>query len=364
MKKILALVLALCMVFALCACGQQAAAPAAAPAAEAPAAEEAAAPAEEAPAAEEPAAAATHKLGMGVVVSTDSTADANAQVDATVAAVVVDANGVIEACAIDCAQNKMDVTEGTVDTAKTFLSKMELGDDYNMVKFSGCTYEWYEQAAAFAAYCVGKTAADIEGMETVVNEEGHQVTVDEELYATCSISIGDFIGAVVKACNDEWAKEFTADSFKLGVACISDASESTDPTDDADGSVNMYTNFGAAAVAEDGTVLASVNDAIQPKIAFTKDGAVGEATFNGTKRELGENYNMVKFAGAIAEWDAQSDAFSTYITGKTAADIEGLETEINEEGHAVSTDPELLAGCTMSIAPMQAVVVKAIGNAK
>ena len=54
MKKIFALVLALCMVFALAACGQQAApAPAAeAPAAEAPAAE---APAAEAPAAEAPA---------------------------------------------------------------------------------------------------------------------------------------------------------------------------------------------------------------------------------------------------------------------------------------------------------------------
>ena len=50
MKRILALVLALCMTFALCACGTTAPA---APAAEAPAAEE---PAAEAPAAEEPAA--------------------------------------------------------------------------------------------------------------------------------------------------------------------------------------------------------------------------------------------------------------------------------------------------------------------
>ncbi len=53
MKKILALALALCMIFALCACGQQAAP---APAAEAPAAE---APAAEAPAAEAPAAEQT-----------------------------------------------------------------------------------------------------------------------------------------------------------------------------------------------------------------------------------------------------------------------------------------------------------------
>ena len=54
MKKILALAMALCMIFALCACGSSASAPAAeAPAAEAPAAE-AAAPAEaEAPAEED-----------------------------------------------------------------------------------------------------------------------------------------------------------------------------------------------------------------------------------------------------------------------------------------------------------------------
>ena len=53
MKKLIALLLALVMVFALCACGQQAApAPAAEKPAEAPAAE---APAAEAPAAEEAA---------------------------------------------------------------------------------------------------------------------------------------------------------------------------------------------------------------------------------------------------------------------------------------------------------------------
>lgn len=53
MKKILALMLALCMVFALAACGEAASDPSAAPASEAPASE---APASEAPASEEPAA--------------------------------------------------------------------------------------------------------------------------------------------------------------------------------------------------------------------------------------------------------------------------------------------------------------------
>ena len=55
MKKILALLLALCMIFALAACGENAAPAKEEPKAEEPAAE---APAAEAPAAEEPAAEA------------------------------------------------------------------------------------------------------------------------------------------------------------------------------------------------------------------------------------------------------------------------------------------------------------------
>ena len=76
MKKILALVLAMCMVLALCACGQQAA-PAAAPAAEGPAA------AAEAPAAADPAKEPYHvKLSMSTLMvvpaveATQSVADA------------------------------------------------------------------------------------------------------------------------------------------------------------------------------------------------------------------------------------------------------------------------------------------------
>ena len=66
MKKLLALVLALCMVVALCACG---AAPAAAPAAEAPAAE---APAAEAPAAEPAAEVTTYKVGISIYQFNDN----------------------------------------------------------------------------------------------------------------------------------------------------------------------------------------------------------------------------------------------------------------------------------------------------
>ena len=308
---------------------------------------------------------AEYKLGMGVVVSTDSSSDNNAQVDATVATVVTDANGKIVLCRLDCAQNKMDVTGGAVDTAKTFLTKRELGDDYNMVKYSDATLEWYQQAENFEAYCVGKTADEIAGIETKVNEEGYNVAVDETLYASCSISIEDFIGAVVKACSDEKGQTFKASGeLKLGLAAITTAAESTPATDTDPAAVKMYTDFGATVVGADGKILAAITDSIQPVVNADKEGKIVDSTFKGTKRELGSDYGMVAYGNAIAEWDAQAQAFANYTVGKTADEVMGLDTTTNAEGYQVSTDETLLASCTMAIDGMQAAIATAVNNAR
>ena len=92
-----------------------------------------------------------YKLGMGVSVSTASTKEGHAQVDATVATVVTDADGKIVMCRLDCAQNKMDVEDGEVDTAAQYETKRELRERYNMVAYSDAKYEWFEQAEAFEA---------------------------------------------------------------------------------------------------------------------------------------------------------------------------------------------------------------------
>ena len=360
MKKIFAFLLLACMVFSLAACGAAPAAPAEQPA-EAPAAEPA-----EAPAAEpEAPAAAEYQLGLGVSLNMDSSDTNNAQVDATTAAVVLDAEGKIVCARIDVAQNKMDVTDGEVDTEAAFLTKFEKGYDYNMVKFSDATLEWFEQAAAFEEYVVGKTAAEVEGMETVTNEEGHQVTTDEALYASCSISISEFKEAVVKACNDEQGMSFTAAGpFTLGLAINSTADESTAATAEEDGVVKMYSEYGAVVVGEDGTILAALTDATQPQIKINTDGEIVETVFKGTKRELKEDYNMVKFSDATLEWYEQAKNFVDYVIGKTADELSATETVINEEGHQVFADESLYAGVSISVDGMINVIVKAVGNAR
>ena len=229
MKKFLALALALVMVFAFTACK-----------AETPnTPEDDKTPAtdnkdNENKDSETPATEAEYKLGMGISVSMASSAENNAQVDATVATVVLDAEGKIVSCRIDVAQNKMTVTDGAVDTAKEFKTKMELGDAYGMAgkidnNGDGVMKEWYDQTKAFEAYVVGKTGAEVEAMQTQ-ELNGHNVTVDEALFsAGCSMDIVEFKNAVVAACKDEQGMSFkTADAFTLGVEVLSLGIETLD----------------------------------------------------------------------------------------------------------------------------------------
>ena len=307
---------------------------------------------------------AEYTLGMGVVVSTDSSNTNSAQVDATVAAVILDKDGKIVDCRIDCAQSKMDVTDGEVDPAKEFLSKVELKEDYNMVKFSDATLEWYQQAANFEAFTVGKTAEEVVGTETVLNDSGHTVFVDETLRASVSISVADMQAAVAKACADDQAVTFTASGdVTFGLACNTKADESVAATEDEEGVVKMYTEFAAVVLDSEGKVLACVEDAIQPQIKIDDDGEIGDITFRGTKRELKEDYNMVKFSNATLEWYQQAANFAAYASGKTAEELAATETVLNEEGHQVFADETLLASVSISVDGMTNVLLKAIGYA-
>ena len=91
--------------------------------------------------AEEPSGA--FKLGLGVNLSTASSRDGSAQVDATTAAVVLDDEGRIVAVKIDVAQNKMDVSYGEVDPEAAFPTKLEKGEDYGMRGRSAIEKEWF-----------------------------------------------------------------------------------------------------------------------------------------------------------------------------------------------------------------------------
>ncbi len=347
MKKILALVLALAMVATLAACGG--------------------------------ASEAEYKLGMGISVSLDSSADADvekdkgatAQADATVAVVVLDKDGKIVAADLDCAQTKVTVKDGKiVDKDKVDVrTKKEKKEDYNMKGASPIGKEWYEQAAAFVEKMIGKTVADIEAI-TTEEKNGHQVATDADLYAACTMDITAFQAAFVAACKDAQGKTFTAaEGFKLGLDVDTVVSGSTD-AGEKNATAQLYSTFGAIVVDADGKTVAALVDEIQPKVEVDADGKIAAKNYVNTKRNLKEDYNMVKYSPegtCIAEWYVQAADLTDYIAEKamTATEIKAIATaDTRKDGYMRPTDADLAAVCTMQIAGYQTVLANAADAAK
>lgn len=119
-----------------------------------------------------------------------------AQLDCDVIALTVK-DDVITSCYIDAVQAKVQFdAEGTITTDLTapVQTKNQLGENYGMVAWGGASYEWDQQAASFAAYVTGKTAAEVAGIAVT---EGKPSEAD--LASSVTIAIGGFQALVAKA---------------------------------------------------------------------------------------------------------------------------------------------------------------------
>ena len=151
------------------------------------------------------AAADAFKLGLAVDTNVSGSTAESAQLYSTFAAVAVDADGKVLAAIVDAIQPKVAFdADGNVGE-KTFKdTKRVLKEDYNMKGVSASMgtieggAEWYEQAESFTNAMVGKTAADITAIETEVKND-HNVAVDAELYAGCTMDITAFKADLAEA---------------------------------------------------------------------------------------------------------------------------------------------------------------------
>ena len=107
-------------------------------------------------------------------------------------AIVFDESGKIVAARFDSAQPKFALNEAKTDmvAVNRVDTKVELGDNY-----TGMSDSWKDEAAAFEAFLVGKTAADIAALEFVVDG------ADAGLVAGCTMlsSMPVFKALVAKA---------------------------------------------------------------------------------------------------------------------------------------------------------------------
>lgn len=148
-------------------------------------------------------ATADDLLGLAIVDNIAKSKDAGdqdglAQTYTTYAAVTVGADGKITSCLLDASQANVNFDKTgkiTTDLSVSVKTKNELKADYGMQKASKIGKEWYEQAASYAVYVIGKTGDEVSGI--AVDESGK--ATDAELLAGVTVSIGSFNEVVAKA---------------------------------------------------------------------------------------------------------------------------------------------------------------------
>lgn len=305
------------------------------------------------------------KTGLGIrsnaKASKAATTDEEgvAQAESAVAAVLVDADGKIVACVIDQQQTKIPFDQsGKLKTSAdaTYKTKAEQGDAYGMKKASSIGKEWYEQAAAFADYTVGKTIAEIKGI--AVNEKG--APSDKELSASVTVAVGDFVGAVEAAVQN--ARVLGAkQGDKLGLGIVTDIAKSTD-AGDSEGLAQAESAYAAGTFDADGTITSCALDGSQIKVSFDKSGKItGDPNaVQKTKNEIGDEYGMKEASSIGKEWYEQARAFADYATGKTVAALRGIA--LTEKG--APADSELAASVTLAVGDFITVLEKASSHAK
>ena len=148
----------------------------------------------------------TLKLGFHTAqTTTDAEGDKNGsnELVTTIFAAAVDAEGKIVAATSDCVQVTFGFTAAgasTFDTSKAVQTKKELGSNYGMSAYGtdlngdGVVKEWFEQAAAFDAACVGKTAADLNAL---LGEDSYHGNADLQT-AGCTMGVADLVKAAAK----------------------------------------------------------------------------------------------------------------------------------------------------------------------
>ena len=315
----------------------------------------------------EPTAAVSEgavKTGLAVITtaadSTSATAEAAGAVklDSTLVAVTVDDEGIITSCAIDSIPATVNVdATGTItsDLTAAVPTKNELGENYGMVAWGGAIAEWDAQVAALCSYAVGKT---VDQLKNGAIDETGKAPEGSELASSATIYLGGFVSGIEAAVNN--ATHLGAEAGdELKLVTLNKLSSSTNATAEAAGCVQLDGDI-AALTVKDGIITSCIIDSVQAKVNFDTTGTITSdlAAQIPSKNQLGENYGMVAWGGAIAEWNVQAASFASYVTGKTADQVAGIA--INEATKPADGS-DLASSVTISIGGFQALIAKAFG---
>ena len=297
------------------------------------------------------------KTGLAIVASVAKSENGKmADYDVTQVAVLVDDEGVIRDCVIDGIATKVNFDENgviTSDLTTAVSTKNELGANYGMVAWGGAIAEWDAQADALAQYAVGKT---VEELKSGAVDETGKAPAGTDLATKATIYLGGYVSAIEAAVEN--AKHLGAEAGdELRLTSINSIGSSANATAEKAGVAQLDIDATAITV-KNGKITSCYIDSMQAKVNFDNKGVITTDLTAPvqTKNQLGENYGMVAWGGAIAEWDAQAASFAEYVTGKTAAEVAGIA--VNEK--TAPTDADLATSVTIAIGGFQTLLEKAL----
>ena len=309
-------------------------------------------------------------LGVGTYASASDTAasesekdgeivkvDGKGELAVTAIAITVGRDGIITECKLDSINAAISYTDtGLGKAAANYMTKRELGYDYNMSKFGiysdfdgdGRVLEWFEQADAFESVVVGK---HIDEVDALLAEGGRGS--EELITAGCTIAVSDIIHAFDEAKkNLKLTEAKLDDKLTLGIHAAGKIISDASATSSGSGEINVSI-FGATLDA-DGKITSGMSDSVAYTAAFDTAGKpVSDSSASiKCKRALGYGYAMSVYGiysdlngdGKVLEWFEQADIFDSKVVG---LDKNTLPEIIFEDGYG----KEVLstAGCTINV---------------
>ena len=154
----------------------------------------------------------------------------------------------------------------------------------------------------------------------------------------------------------------TEGALKLGLYIGTGIGESKSAGDEK-GEAKYDVTIVAVLVDDNGIIRDCIIDGIASSIKFDAAGAITTdlAAAPQTKNELGENYGMVAWGGAIAEWDAQAAALANFAIGKTVAELKS--GAVSETGYAPAGS-DLATSATIYLGGYVSAIEAAVANAQ
>lgn len=257
------------------------------------------------------------KTGLAVVGSITKSMNATldspgaARTEVTFVALTVDADGIIRSCCIDgiSAVIPFDATGALqLENDTGFASKNELGYDYAMHKASTLGTDWDQQAAAFAAYAVGKRAEELDAGDVTTS---------------VTISTDAFLQAIRTAAETATHQgALLGDKLKLVSLSHMDESHSASLDDGTDGCAAFRADI-AAVTLRDGIITSCCFDALETSLPVTPQGVIPTelSTPQLSMTALSRSSGLYDGVYQARDWCRQAAAFAAGSTGKTAEEV-------------------------------------------